>query len=381
MSEAAAMGPRPRTVLLTTDTIGGVWSHTLELARALGPEGIGVVLAAMGRRPTDEQRRAAQAIPSVTLHAATYRLPWMDEPWEHVARAGEWLLSLADAFACDIIHLSEPVFAALPWRVPRVAVGHSCVLSWYEAVRGEEAPGEWDEYRRAMTAGFRSADAVVAPSAAMAAALARHYGARGISVIRNGRSAARYVPAPKQPIVFTAGRLWDPAKNVGALIAAAPHLTWPVHAAGEATSPAGCGATEGGTVELVGALDEAAMADRLGRAAIFALPARYEPFGQSILEAALAGCALVLGDISSLRELWSGAAVFVPPDEPEALRSALDSLIRDQPRRRRLGAAARCRGVEYSPERMTQGYLELYARLLGAIRPPAPPKEASACAW
>jgi glycogen(starch) synthase len=373
--------PRPRTVLLTADTVGGVWSHVLELARALGRDGIGVVLAAMGRRPTDEQSRTARAISNVTLHAAPYRLPWMDQPWDDVARAGEWLLALADAFACDLVHLSEPVFAALPWRVPTLAVGHSCVLSWYEAVRGEEAPEAWARYRRAMVAGLHAADAVVAPSATMAAALRRHYGVRESTVIRNGRSAGRYVPARKEPVVFTAGRLWDPAKNLAALVAAAPHLPWPMRAAGEARSPEGKSAAETGAIALLGRLDEDAMAGELARAAIFALPARYEPFGQSILEAALAGCALVLGDIPSLRELWDGVAVFAPPEEPEALRSALDSLIRDGLRRHRLGMAARCRGLEYSPERMADGYVELYARLLQAAPGSSRRREASACAW
>ena len=56
-------------------------------------------------------------------------------------------------------------------------------------------------------------------------------------------------------------------------------------------------------------------------AAIYALPARYEPFRLEVLEAAAPGCALVLGDIASLRELWDGAALFVAPDDDRALRA------------------------------------------------------------
>ena len=59
----------------------------------------------------------------------------------------------------------------------------------------------------------------------------------------------------------------------------------------------------------------------LRRATIFALPARYEPFGLSALEAGLAGCALVLGDIP-MREVWHDAAMFVPPEQPAALENA-----------------------------------------------------------
>ena len=44
---------------------------------------------------------------------------------------------------------------------------------------------------------------------------------------------------------------------------------------------------------------------------IFVSVSRYEPFGLAVLEAAHAGCALVLSDIPTFRELWQGAASFV----------------------------------------------------------------------
>jgi glycosyltransferase involved in cell wall biosynthesis len=69
------------------------------------------------------------------------------------------------------------------------------------------------------------------------------------------------------------------------------------------------------------------------RAAIYVLPARYEPFGLSALEAALSGCALVLGDLPSLREIWGETAVFIPPDDSEALHSAVSALIGSPERR------------------------------------------------
>jgi hypothetical protein len=57
-------------------------------------------------------------------------------------------------------------------------------------------------------------------------------------------------------------------------------------------------------VRCLGPLEASELAGWMHRAAIYALPARYEPFGLSALEAAQAGCALVLGDLSSLREVW-----------------------------------------------------------------------------
>jgi glycosyltransferase involved in cell wall biosynthesis len=303
----------------------------------------------------------------------------MDDPWADVERAGEWLLGLAAATRPEVIHLSEPVFASLPWRSPVLAVGHSCVLSWYEAVRGTPAPASWSRYREAMTDGFDAADAVAAPSHAMLRALERHYGVRHGTVVANGRDPARYRPGPKVERVLTAGRLWDPAKNVALLAAVAAALPWPVEAAGETRSPDGISAPDPGALRLLGPLDETAMARRLSRASIYALPARYEPFGLSVLEAALAGCALVLGDIPSLRELWEGAAVFVPPEDPEALRAGLEKLMFDPGSRQALALRARRRALQFSPAQMALGYLDLYRQLREAPRR-SRRREVTACA-
>jgi glycosyltransferase involved in cell wall biosynthesis len=350
-------------VLMTADTVGGVWPHTLELARALRRYDVSTVLAALGPSPTGDQERDARTVPDLVLHAAPFRLPWMDDPWSDVAAAGDWLLQLAADADVDLVHLSEPIFAALPWAAPVIAVGHSCVLSWFAAVQRRDAPAEWTRYRKAMQAGLQAANAVAAPSAAMLRELERFYGVVGGSVVPNGRDAACFAPGRKRPFVLTAGRLWDPAKNVGLLAAVAPGLPWAVYAAGESRSPDGGETRALGALTCVGPLAPPVMARALSHASIYALPARYEPFGQSVLEAALSGCALVLGDIPSLRELWHEAALFVSPDDPTPLRSTLERLIADAPLRDDLAARARRRALEYSPDRMARGYLTLYDRL------------------
>jgi len=59
-----------------------------------------------------------------------------------------------------------------------VVVAHSDVCSWWRAVRGEEAPPAWDAYRDAVAAGLAAADALVAPTRAVAEGLDRDFGAR-----------------------------------------------------------------------------------------------------------------------------------------------------------------------------------------------------------
>lgn len=299
------------------------------------------------------------------MFESAYRLEWMAEPWEDVARAGRWLRGLEEQVRPDVVHLNGYAHAALPWCAPTVVVGHSCVLSWWESVHGEAAPPEWGRYCEAVAHGLRSADRVVAPSAAMLEALGRHYGPLPTSrVIPNGRDPSLFAPGAKEEMVLSVGRLWDQAKNTVALAAVAPDLPWPVYLAGEEKHPDGGEARHDG-VRLLGRLTPRELAPWFARAAVYALPARYEPFGLSAVEAGLAGCALVLGDIPSLREVWGDAAVFVPPDDTAALREALLGLMRDGERRCRLAARARQRALRYTPGRMADGYLRAYGELLG----------------
>jgi glycogen(starch) synthase len=356
--------PLPRKVLMTADTVGGVWQYALELARGLAERGVEVTIAAMGGPLSELHRDKADRIPRLKVFEGAYKLEWMEDPWRDVERAGEWLLGLEDRICPDLIHLNNFAHGALPWSAPKVMVGHSCVLSWWEAVHGEPAPEEWDRYRREVTDGLAAADLVIAPTASMLASLGTFFGPFSRSrVIANGRDARLFQPRPKEPMVFTAGRLWDEAKNLAALESVAPRLPWPVFVAGDSHHPDG-GEVRHHHTRLLGRLSQRALAAWLGRAAVYCLPARYEPFGLSVLEAALAGCALVLGDIPSLRETWRNRAVFVPPGDPEALEDALVRLIDDPDRRASLAAGARTRALQLTPERMVESYLEAYGEVL-----------------
>ncbi len=355
--------PKPQKVLMTADTVGGVWTYVLELAAALGKHKIRVALATMGAPPTPEQSDQVDQIGNVEVFESNFKLEWMQDPWKEVDLAGKWLLELEEALSPDIVHLNSYAHGALRWRVPTVVVGHSCVLSWWMAVRGEPAPGMWCTYRQRVSKGLNAANAVVAPSKAMAALLNQHYGPLDIRIIANGRDPAFFEPGEKEPYVLAVGRLWDEAKNIAALEHIAPQVDWPVYVIGDAKHPDGKAAAPENIYPL-GFLPVHKLADWFRRASIYALPARYEPFGLSVLEAGLAGCALVLGDIPSLREIWDDAAVFVQPNDTLALKLAIEDLISDAPRREALGACARARAVQFTPARMAMRYVHLYADLM-----------------
>src|SRR5436190_1514960 len=269
---------KPQSILMTADTVGGVWTYALELARALQPHGVEVQLALMGPPLRPAQHAEAEKIPNLSLFKSDYKLEWMDDCWSDVRRAGDWLLHLATRLRPDVIHLNGYTHADLPWPSPTLVVAHSCVFSWWEAVRRETPPAEWQHF------------------------------------------------------ILSAGRLWDEAKNIACLAELAAELPWPVFVAGESQAPQQRNQQEptSDRCHLLGPLAEAELRDWFGAAAIYALPAVYEPFGYTPLEAGLSACALVLGDIDSLRENWEGAAVFVDPHDSQTLKKELGQLIENR---------------------------------------------------
>jgi glycosyltransferase involved in cell wall biosynthesis len=358
---------REQRVIITADTVGGVWTYAVELAGALEQRGIRVALATMGGALSTAQRAQLAPMRTVELYESSFKLEWMQDAWDDVDRAGDWLLRIEREFQPDVVHLNQFAFGALPFCAPTLLVAHSCVLSWWQAVHGQAAPPAWDQYRRKVARGLEAASLVAAPTRAMLTTLVRNYGyAHAALVLPNGRNPALFRPGAKRGCILAAGRLWDAGKNLGALQAVAARLPWPVQLAGSSVHPDGGGISRFALCCL-GELTAEELARRLSAAAIYALPARYEPFGLSVLEAALSGCALVLGDIPSLREVWGPAALYVAPHDYAGLEAALRRLIDDPPDRRRLGETALARALQFTPQRMADAYLAAYAMLRPAL--------------
>ena len=353
---------RVRRVLMTTDTVGGVWTFTLELAEALALRDIEVVLIAFGGQPSASQIAESAPLRNLCLLGSDFKLEWMEDPWDDIAASGEWLMKLEREYCPDVVHLNSYGHGALPWNAPTVVTAHSCVLSWFRAVKGTAAPGTWDRYRTEVARSLQSADLVTAPSASMAEVLASsyHLDVSACRVIPNGRHSAKFRRAAKEPFVFTAGRLWDEAKNVKAVAEIAGALDWPVYMAGDAPH-----STAPGT-RMLGRLSTEEISDWYARAAIYAMPARYEPFGLSILEAALSGCALVLGNIRSLRDIWGNAALFVAPDDTRGLQEAIERLIGDAALRETMSQRAYIRALGFDIKRTADEYLQAYGEVVAA---------------
>ncbi|HUZ14408.1 MAG TPA: glycosyltransferase [Caulobacteraceae bacterium] len=351
----------PTHVLMTADAVGGVWTYALALAEALAAAGIEVTLAVLGPRPGEVQRAAATRLADVKLVETGLPLDWLAPDRRAVAGAGALLAGLARDIGADLVHLNSPALAAdVRFHAPVVGAAHSCLATWWAAVRGGAPPEDFRWRIELMGEGYRACDALIAPSGAFAAATRGAYGPLPLFVARNGLGVgAMGRERPRSRRVITAGRLWDAGKNLELLDGAAARLSRPVLAAGPLTGPAGETASAA-HVELLGALAPAVLRQGLERSLIFASFASYEPFGLAVLEAAQAGCALVLSDIPTFRELWSGAAVFTPLGDADLAARALEALFASPEESAALSRAASRRAARYTRQAMAAATLAIY---------------------
>ncbi len=364
-----------RKVLLATDAVGGVWTYSVELARGLRELGTETVLAAMGPSPGDRQLADADGIRVIDTGLP---LDWLAEQPDAIRRAGCALAELADRESADVVQLCSAAHAAVvEFGRPVVAVQHSCLASWWQSVRGGPLPHDFAWRRDLVECGLNCASAIVAPTAAFAAQTARSYElCRPLYVVHNGRQPLALSKRSHRDFVLTVGRLWDEGKNLRTLDEAAALLDVRVEAIGPAEGPNGT-RVEFENLHTPGSLHPAAIAERLAARPIFASAALYEPFGLSALEAAQAGCALVLSDIATLRELWDGAALFVPARDARGFAEAITKLLNECELRDQLGRAAQLRALRYTPAAMAQRMSQIYDPVALAA-PPARERIAAA---
>src|SRR3954451_7539465 len=353
-------------LLMTADAAGGIWTYALGMKQALSARGVSTILAILGDRPSELALRAARAIGGVEIELADLPLDWTATSASEMAHAGEEIARLARRVDADLVQLNAPAFAAsASFPVPMIGALHSCVATWWEAVHGNVPLPQDLEWRAKLTrAGLTRVDVAIAPSQALARQAQRLYAlARAPIVIHNGRSAPDEAGPRRRDIpVVTAGRLWDEGKNIAALDSAAEHLPFKICAAGPLQGPNGA-ALRLHNLDWRGVLDPLALRNVMARAAVFVSPALYEPFGLAVLEAAQAGCALVLSDIPTFRELWDGAALLVPTDDVHAVTAAVEALFRDPGLRMRSGQAARRRAAAFSARRMADATRRIYRSL------------------
>lgn len=244
---------------------------------------------------------------------------------------------------------------------------------------------------------LRQADAVIAPSPAIAAELvAAGFSAERVTTILNGvspgvetnadrQTRARRTLAAANPqlalssgaklAVYT-GRL-HAGKGLAELVTAWIQVSerlpmarlWlagdgPEHnALANQIEAAGLA----GRVVLAGSFDH--VDDVLAAADLFVLPSHEEGLSLALLEAMAAGLPIVASDIPGNRlAIRSGnEGILVPPGDPATLADAIESALADPARAAVLGAAARRRAqADFSLDRMVDDYMAVFDRLLNS---------------
>lgn len=95
-------------------------------------------------------------------------------------------------------------------------------------------------------------------------------------------------------------------------------------------------------------------------AELFVFPSYYEGFGLPVLEAMACGAPVVCSDAASLPEVAGDAAVFVPPDSPEALAKALEELLKNTEKLGDLKKKSLERARFFSEEKMAKNLCLIY---------------------
>ncbi len=361
-------------VLVTADTVSGVWPYTRELVTGLAARGVRVTLVSGGEIPTAEQTEWLEGLDGVDFRPTAFRVEWMRDAEADLEATRELLEGIIAETKPDLIHLNQFYFGGLQTGIPKVMVAHGDVLSWWQCVHHAEPKpdDEWIAWYRDMVCrGLEQATAVVAPSQWMLSALRTLYTRpRLASVIYPGRTPALFNPhMSKEMIALSVGRIWDFGKNSALLSRFEAPL--PVYLAGPDSEPEHHANrtifAPRQRLHVKTLQNEKQLQLLYARSAIYITTSQYEPFGMSPVEAALSRCAIVASDIPTHREIWGEAACYFRNNDAASLEDTLKSLSGDRDLCATYGKMAYDHArARFTATRMVDDYLHLYHALATA---------------
>ena len=250
-------------------------------------------------------------------------------------------------------------FGALPDAAAALCASHRLLALVHHPLALETGLSESERasLRASERAALACARRVVASSAATARLLAADYHVPPdrLSVVEPGtdRVEARPRSNAAEVVLLAVGAV-IPRKGYDVLVAALArlgHLPWRLVIAGDrgrspdtsrrlAADIAALGLAN--RVSLLGAVSPDELASLYASCDLFVLPSRFEGYGMAFAEAIAHGVPVVGTTAGALPETVPEAAgVLVPPDDPEALATALRRLVEDSGERERLAAGAR----------------------------------------
>lgn len=256
-------------------------------------------------------------------------------------------------------------------------------------VRPAEVPWQQRLYFRAvLPRSLRQAAAVIVPSEATRADLARLYPSPGLDekvhVIAEGLPESAEpgaLPDGLEPGFILAVGSVEPRKNYARLLAAYRRLrsrgAVPFIIDGHPGVPplviAGReGWAYGDTlariraepgVRYLGHVDEPTLAALYSSASVLAFPSLYEGFGLPLLEAMSRGVPAVIGAGGALPQLGAGASIAVDAEDPASIADGLEKLLADEALRKQLGAEGMRRASGYTWANAAKQTLEVLRRI------------------
>ena len=262
---------------------------------------------------------------------------------------------------------------AVPWTHPETLTPHGA--RWHRQM-GERA--------------VRLADAIVVPTLAVAAEVARHLPippqrlhaiGEGVAeaVVRvpadaDARAARLGLPPPGGYLLTLA--TLEPRKGLDTALAALRRPDDPglplvhVGATGwgglDVRTEAARHGLDPGRVRTLGRVSDEDLAVVLSRAAVLLAPSRSEGFGLPVVEAMAHGVPVVVSDAPALVEVAGDAALVVGVGDGAALSAAVCRIVGDPELRGRLSAAGRARARSFTWNAAAEATWALYRRVCGS---------------
>jgi polysaccharide biosynthesis protein PelF len=290
----------------------------------------------------------------------------------------------------DLVHAVTNGLGALPalaakWRygTPMIVTEHGLYMR-EQYLHSRQSPYRWPVralylrlLRRLCSLGYREAE-MITPGNVFNKRWEEQLGAdlSRVRTVYNGVDPADFPPfegEPDTPTISWAGRV-DPVKDLETLLLAFAlvHRRMPQARLRMFGSPpqgqepylercralaAELGISEVATFE--GRVPEIRDAYQAGQLVVLCSIA--EGFPYTLIEAMTCGRPCVATDVGGVSEAVADTGIIVPPRSPEALAQACLNLLEDAPQRRRLGAAARMRALEYfTVDRAISAFDEIY---------------------
>src|SRR5947208_13228833 len=115
-------------ILVTADTVGGVWTYARELVTGLVRRGIKVTLVSFGDIPVSQQTEWMQHLKGLDYRPTAFRLEWMQDSESDLEASAMYLEEVVRETSPDLLHLNQFYYGAL--RSEERRVGKECRFRW-----------------------------------------------------------------------------------------------------------------------------------------------------------------------------------------------------------------------------------------------------------